>query len=50
MQQVRAGSTNALAVVSLVAGIVCCIPFISPGLAIGCGLAALKQIDASHGA
>jgi hypothetical protein len=39
-----------LAIISLVSGIVCCIPLLSPGLAIGCALAALKQIDDSGGA
>ena len=39
--------TNALAVVSLVSGVLCCVPFLSPGLALGCGLGALKQIDAA---
>ncbi|MBS1153251.1 MAG: hypothetical protein H6Q89_4949 [Myxococcaceae bacterium] len=47
----RAGrKTNALAIVSLVAGIICCIPFVSPGLAIGCGIGALKQFDATSDA
>lgn len=41
--------TNTLAILSLVAGIVCCIPFVSPALAIGCGLGSLRQIDASRG-
>ena len=42
--------TNTLAIVSLVAGIVCCVPFVSPGLAIGCGLGALKQLEAGRDA
>ncbi len=41
--------TNTLAIVSLVAGIVCCIPLVSPGIAIACGIVSLKQIDASPG-
>ncbi len=39
--------TNVLAVVSLVSGIICCVPVLSPGLALGCGWGALKQIDAA---
>ena len=41
------GATNPLAIVSLVAGIVCCIPIISPAVAIATGVMALQQIDAS---
>ncbi len=41
--------TNALAVVSLISGLVCCIPFVSPLLAIGTGLAARSQIAATGG-
>lgn len=43
-------SANAYAIVSLVAGIVCCIPFVSPGLAIGCGIGALRQLDVNRDA
>ncbi len=44
-----AAQTNPLAIVSLVAGIICCIPLVSPGVAIGCGIAAIQQIDKSNG-
>lgn len=47
MQQGR--TTNTLAIVSLVAGLVCCIPFVSPAVAIVGGIVAVKQIDASAG-
>jgi hypothetical protein len=49
IQPGRASGTNPLAIVSLVAGILCCIPLLSPAVAIGCGIGALKQIDASQG-
>lgn len=39
---------NTLAIVSLTTGIICCLPFGS-FIAVGTGIAALKQIDASHG-
>lgn len=39
--------TNPLAIVSLVAGIVCCIPLVSPAVAIACGVMAIQQIDRS---
>ena len=45
----KGAKTNTLAIVSLVAGIICCVPFISPGIAVGCGIGALKQIDGSNG-
>lgn len=48
--QSRTGTTNTMAVVSLVFGLICCIPFISPGVAIGCGVTALRQLDANHDA
>ena len=48
--QGQAATTNMLAIVSLVFGIVCCIPLISPGTAIVCGILAMKQIDESGGA
>lgn len=44
---VSSGSMNPLAIVSLVSGILCCIPVVSPALALGCGIAALKQINAA---
>lgn len=44
---VSSGSTNPLAIVSLVSGILCCFPVVSPALALGCGIAALKQINAA---
>lgn len=44
-----AGQTNALAIVSLVAGIVCCIPF-SGTAAVVTGIIARNQIAASQGA
>ena len=43
------GTTNLLAIVSLVAGFVCCVP-LSFALAIATGFMSLKQIDASGGA
>ena len=44
----RAGRTvNPLAITSLVAGILCCFPLVSPLVAIGCGVSASRQIDAS---
>jgi hypothetical protein len=43
----RASRTNALAVISLVAGILCCLPVVSPGVAIVCGTLALGQIKAN---
>lgn len=39
---------NTLAIVSLTTGIICCLPFGS-FIAVGTGIAALKQIDASQG-
>jgi hypothetical protein len=39
--------TNVLAIVSLVSGIVCCIPVVSPAVAIITGVMAIKQIDAN---
>jgi hypothetical protein len=39
--------TNTLAILSLVAGIICCVPMVSPAVAIGCGIGAMKQINAS---
>lgn len=41
--------TNTLAIISLVAGIVCCIPGISALTAIICGFIAIGQINASNG-
>jgi len=50
MGQPGAGaSTNVLAIVSLISGIVCCIPLVSPAVAIICGVIAMKQIDESQG-
>jgi hypothetical protein len=43
------GSTNTLAIVSMVLGILCCIPFASTA-AIVTGVIATNQINASHGA
>jgi len=43
------GGTNTLAIVSLISGIVCCIPLVSPAVAIICGVIAMKQIDESGG-
>jgi Domain of unknown function (DUF4190) len=40
---------NPLAIVSLVFGIVCCVPFFSPITALITGWLAIKQIDASSG-
>jgi hypothetical protein len=40
-------TTNTLAIISLVAGILCCIPVISPLAAIITGALALSQIKAS---
>ncbi len=37
--------TNTLAIISLVAGILCCVPAASPLVAIGAGILALRQID-----
>ncbi len=42
--------TNGKAITSLVAGLVCCVPFLSPLIAIGCGVLALREIDAAPGA
>jgi hypothetical protein len=42
--------TNAMAIVSLVFGILCCIPALSPALAIGCGVLGLRQLDANRDA
>jgi hypothetical protein len=41
--------TNALAVVSLIFGLFCCIPFVSPLVAIATGFAARSQIAATGG-
>ncbi len=41
---------NPLAIVSLVFGIICCVPFVSPITALVSGWLAIKQIDASTGA
>jgi hypothetical protein len=51
LQQHRGpAKTNVVAIISLVSGIVCCMPLLSPGLAIVGGIAAIRQIEASHGA
>ena len=48
-RRVEAGrKTNTLAIVSLVAGLICCIPVVSPAVAIGCGVGALRQLDATQ--
>lgn len=41
--------TNPLAIVSLVSGILCCIPFVAPITAIVTGAIAINQIDQSAG-
>lgn len=46
IRQTTGSKTNLLAVVSLVAGVVCCVPLVSPGVALVCGIGAIKQIDA----
>ena len=52
MVPVRTGArgTNTMAIISLVAGLVCCIPIASPAVAIGCGVGAIKQLDANRDA
>lgn len=45
-----ASRTNALAIVSLVSGLLCCVPLISPLVAVVAGLVSLNQIGASRGA
>lgn len=42
--------TNTLAVVSFVMGLICCIPLVSPVVSVGCGIGALKQLDAGDNA
>ena len=42
--------TNGRAIASFIAGMICCIPLVSPGLAIALGIGAMKDIDASQGA
>ncbi len=39
--------TNTLAIVSVVFGLVCCAPLVSPVVAIGCGIVSIKQIEAT---
>lgn len=46
----RPTGTNTYAIISLVAGIVCCVPLVSPIIAIGFGIGALKQLDAAPNA
>ncbi|MBX7098591.1 MAG: DUF4190 domain-containing protein [Myxococcaceae bacterium] len=46
-QGASGASTNPLAITSLVFGVLCCIPLVSPAVALGCGIAALKQINAA---
>lgn len=52
MVPVRTGArgTNTMAIISLVAGLICCIPIASPAVAIGCGVGAIKQLDANRDA
>lgn len=39
------GGTNTLAILSLVSGLVCCVPFVSPIVAVVCGVSAIRQLD-----
>lgn len=45
--RVAAAKPNTLAIISLASGVLCCVPF--GFIALGTGLAALKQIEASEG-
>lgn len=39
--------TNGKAIASLIAGLACCIPFLAPLTALGCGVLGLREIDAA---
>lgn len=45
-----AGTTNTLAVVSFVAGLLCCVPVVTQAVGLTCGFMALTAIEESKGA